>query len=627
MKNFYKKISLNPKMFELGIIITPETMFLKGYCDFGASIFDVGLQDVKKDIEFFASKDEDKTSLSEEEAIDFYNHAMKKFNKNFVPIENFKGSKNPVMDFIKKYSEEYNNSLDIQKSLQEKTNRFFNLEEAQSFVSLNKKQLDYVKQLIIADKENKASVCTYCSIAKNMKKNDIEKFEKLLKMDFISEFDYSSLMLLNSKEFQQLEKFSKTGIDSFRFPSGTFEMLVKLPEEEINELIEKYPKFDAKVLNDELLILTKNPFASPVESFVFDVKTKECIEKIVTDKREDEKYTTIENYRNNITHSIHENKNEYGDFFITKQIIARYDDRKNLISKEIFSHSKDFNKNVNVSTIDNNGIQKPIQWLSIEDSTGNKIIQRDLESPAGTKTSYYYEETPQGIQISEYKIVDKNGKVLLDERRTFQSVKNCSNKFVSSVNEKVYIIEHKENEILVTDKQTKEEVIINIDNIVTDNKTELRKLLKKLSGEKLIALKDAELNKLIFEEIDNGSFNPISRVIDIPALENSYSEEEQLRIFLHEFGHFLDTSPAELKEGEISNSKEFHKVYEKELANLKKYANSVELQYINYFVSRGGGTSETVAEGKMALSHAYTTLRTYFLQKYFPETIAVIAKK
>ena len=46
-----------------------------------------------------------------------------------------------------------------------------------------------------------------------------------------------------------------------------------------------------------------------------------------------------------------------------------------------------------------------------------------MKSPDGTRTQYLYENDPQGNRIVDYKITDKNGKVLLNKSQTFE-VKN-----------------------------------------------------------------------------------------------------------------------------------------------------------------------------------------------------------
>ena len=52
-----------------------------------------------------------------------------------------------------------------------------------------------------------------------------------------------------------------------------------------------------------------------------------------------------------------------------------------------------------------------------------------MKSPDGTRTQYLYENDPQGNRIVDYKITDKNGKVLLNKSQTFEVINE--NKFIS----------------------------------------------------------------------------------------------------------------------------------------------------------------------------------------------------
>ena len=94
-------------MFNLGIDLNKKTNFLKGYSEFGFSIFDEEVQKLKEDLQLIASKDGKVTNLSEEESIEFYNNAMKKIDKNFKPIEKFEEGKNPVIEFLQQHTENY----------------------------------------------------------------------------------------------------------------------------------------------------------------------------------------------------------------------------------------------------------------------------------------------------------------------------------------------------------------------------------------------------------------------------------------------------------------------------------------------------------------------------------------
>ena len=112
---------------------------------------------------------------------------------------------------------------------------------------------------------------------------------------------------------------------------------------------------------------------------------------------------------------------------------------------------------------------------------------------------------------------------------------------------------------------------------------------------------------------------------------SEYSDEtEQFGVFMHEFGHFLDTEIDSEKFGEISQNPEFLKVYKKELENFKHSSTSLMQEYVDYFIDHEGddigAQAETVAESHKILTSPHTETRTYYLQQNFPETIAKIAE-
>ena len=97
MDKFENGINIDPKIFNLSVNLTKETNFLKGYSEFGFSIFEEEVEKLKEDLNLFAAKDGNLTNLSEEESIEFYNATMKKINKDFKPIKSFEKGKNPKL--------------------------------------------------------------------------------------------------------------------------------------------------------------------------------------------------------------------------------------------------------------------------------------------------------------------------------------------------------------------------------------------------------------------------------------------------------------------------------------------------------------------------------------------------
>ena len=59
-----------------------------------------------------------------------------------------------------------------------------------------------------------------------------------------------------------------------------------------------------------------------------------------------------------------------------------------------------------------------------------------MTSLDGTRTQYKYKDDPKGDRYLHYKITDKEGKVLMDNKKTFTVVSD--NEFKSTFNDKSY---------------------------------------------------------------------------------------------------------------------------------------------------------------------------------------------
>ena len=348
----------------------------------------------------------------------------------------------------------------------------------------------------------------------------------------------------------------------------------------------------------------------------FSIITREISGKILKE--------TLENKVNNIKHTV---KIDTETRITIAETIARYDNNGNLLYTENMTRGKDgFTRNVSITY--KNGNQIPVQWTTNDAESGNTILQRNLISPDGTETNYYYEETPEGMKINEYKITDKDGNVLLNQRRTFMPVAGNPDKFISSVNDRVYEIEYTGNTVQITDKKENKVTTLDLNKLTDTPNKDIITVLKKLPGDALIDIAERHLKKINIDDMIQ-SWDPDNRVLYMNSSEYS-DETEQMGIFMHEFGHFLDTKIDSEKFGEISQNPEFIKIYNNELENFKKHSTSRMEEYIDYFIDHDGSSvsarSETVAESHKILTSPHTQTRTYYLQQNFPKTIAKIAE-
>ena len=105
-------------------------------------------------------------------------------------------------------------------------------------------------------------------------------------------------------------------------------------------------------------------------------------------------------------------------------------------------------------------------------------------------------------------------------------------------------------------------------------------------------------------------------------------------IFLHEFGHYIDSDLITGKTCVISANDELNNVFKKEVENFLMESNSMQQCFIDYFINdcsdrENSAAQERVAESNMLLNGLPDNdiaNRASYLQQYFPETIAKIAE-
>lgn len=317
-------------------------------------------------------------------------------------------------------------------------------------------------------------------------------------------------------------------------------------------------------------------------------------------------------------------------------------------------------KGVYNSTITDDKGNTRVECQATKDMFGNIKVEKNLESLDGTTTHYTYEAAKDENNIKmHYQIKDVKGNVLSTVDRTFNRVSPTLAH--SSVNGHSYVIEKnlKEKQYKVTDNLSGQETVIKFKDIFKNNESRKHpELLDKLSGDMLLDMYNRNYKYKYAED----------------ALESYMTEDEMIIytkndafVFNHEQGHTKDvitdydreveelisgeeedeeTEPQEVAmdnaqdfEGytRISTHPEFRKAYEQERADFMRAFPDIEQQYVDYFIDRIahyggylGGAMEVVAEGNalMSTDTGYDVLaaRGYYLQKFFPKTIAVLSK-
>ena len=339
-------------------------------------------------------------------------------------------------------------------------------------------------------------------------------------------------------------------------------------------------------------------------------------------------------YKNNKDVDKVENLDMKGFLTVAKQVVTTNDKDGNMIKKEIITPSE-IKGTFDVEVVHANGKKEQMSKASIDKKTGIKTIKRDMKSEDGTRTQFLYEDDPQGNRIVDYKITDKNGKILMGCSQSFEVVDD--NHYISSQNGYKYDISVSDDKFTVKDLHHETQAEIKFNKKFKGNKNEIIKVLKQVPGEELFEVVDS-VNKLKGKDkssVLDSAYSPLSRNINVG---------NDLMVFLHELGHAKDF---QVKNGKkylkdtakamFSDNKDIQKTFVEERKQFNETHSDAERQHIDYFTQakghyggKWGGLAEVVAETN-ALTNTYTDepvealgTRLQYLQQHFPKTIAAI---
>ncbi len=404
-------------------------------------------------------------------------------------------------------------------------------------------------------------------------------------------------------EFNEFEPDKKFAIGYKNYPTTSFEKVVN----------KYYPlgfhfQFDTE--KGELQECTYRKLKESGGNYVLTVKSIDLKNDIVTTQHQ--KYDA-----------------KQSAFVLTKQWVETVNDNDETIREEIMKPSQ-IKGMYDIEVKYPDGKVEQIAKSTIDPKTGIKTIKKDMKSANGTRTQYLYEDDPKGNRLIDYKITDKNGKILMCNSQTFEVIDD--NHFVSSKNGYKYDIKTTDRNITVKNLHTNKEASIDFSKKTTD-KDEITQLLKKIPGEELFEIIDCVKNLNINEDGKNGS-----SYYDIRKKE--INTGDSLMAFLHELGHAKDSQNVNSKGKGLNlftDNEYVKKTYLKERSNFNEHHSEAEREIMDYFIKRvghylgaWGGLSEVVAETN-ALLNTYTDKkvenlgpRTHYLQQHFPETIAKI---
>lgn len=379
---------------------------------------------------------------------------------------------------------------------------------------------------------------------------------------------------------------------------------------------------------------------------------------VATDKKKNKKTVSLdENYKTrSIQDTIYETvkgktyevkKSKDFQKNITSEVKSEIVRGKNVPVSEIivaenykeYSEPSDIKGIFNTKRVYNDGKIEQLSSGFIDKESGLKTIKKHFESLDGTKTNYEFTEDKQGNRKIDYTITDKTGNTLYSNKESFKVIDE--NTFFSTKNDKSYEIKFLDDnkQLKVKDIQSSEEKELNLYSYVLGNSDKLMPVLKKLSGDELIKMSE-NVTRLFQTDVDDDSryfYHPGRK--DITTKDNEY-------ILLHELGHskdmkHYDVSTFKTKDETantlISVKQEVIDTYNKEKELFNKCFANAQREHIDYFLNSlghssglNGAVKESLAEIN-ALINTYNSVENYslrseYLQRYFPKTVACLAK-
>ena len=341
----------------------------------------------------------------------------------------------------------------------------------------------------------------------------------------------------------------------------------------------------------------------------------------------------VKDLRNNTTSKVRMEA-DYSGYPVVTHEVRVHKDKNNKVTKTEYTAPSEIPGIFDIKYKYPNGKEEIVSSGKYDKKSGITSIKKNMVSLDGTRTDYLYENDENGNRISDYKITDKKGNVLLKKSSSFEVVN--PHKFISSNNDDKYeiLLDKDEKSIKVTDmKNPKRSVTIDVDKQIIGNKKKIMTSLKQMPGEELIK----STKKLV------GIDSPLESYYQ-PG-DKSIHSGDQLFVILHELGHARDMRDLDVSSDEgfystfhktISSNPELNETFEEEKANFNKAFPDAQRDHIDYFVNtlnhyggELGGFKEVIAEGNALLTTPKTmdllAIRSQYLQQYFPRTIASLS--
>ena len=292
----------------------------------------------------------------------------------------------------------------------------------------------------------------------------------------------------------------------------------------------------------------------------------------------------VNDLRNNVTSKVRLTVDNDGYPTATHEVRVIKNKAGKVVRKE-YTAPSEVNGVFDIVYEDAKGNKTQVSEGHYDKKTGITTVKKNMTSLNGTRTTYSYEDDPKGNRIVDYKITDKNGKVLLDKSSTFEVVND--NKFISTRNNEKYEITVDKHDINVVDMNNpKRQARISIDNQIKGNKEKIMKSLKAMPGEELFKVAQTTKKLVGNKDVLESYYDPSNKEIH---------SGENLFVILHELGHARDYRDVDGSSDEayadtvdmaIQEDPEVQKVYDKERKAFNKAFPDTQRDHIDYFINK-----------------------------------------
>ncbi len=468
-----------------------------------------------------------------------------------------------------------------------------------------------LSQLKTENGEKKFSSLEIRNLANQLNGEELSKVGKLANTPLDSDI---IINIAKDKNLTDMEKLAKT-VNDFAKSSPDIRR-VSFQKDDFDENAYNV-RADMEGNGSKILLLDKDLQANALEIVNMEKSKEGYLQQV----------KKTQDFRNNTVSKVISMKSpSIPQPIVTEETRIIKDNNGNTVRKELYTIS-DLAGTPNIKYVYPDGSEKIVSSGTFDEETGKTTVKKDMTSLDGTRTEYLYEDTPDGNMASHYKITDKDGNVLMDKTATLTVVDD--NTFISTENDKKYEVKISENKIDVKNLNNGEISTLNFDGRVDGNKEKLMASFKHMPAEEIIRLGDTTDTLTGIDNTYQSTYAATTRTI---------KSGDNLFTILHEAGHAKDYEHVDVKNKEtlansIFSNPKVNETFEAEKAKFNEAFPLAQRDHISYFIKNSeykDGLQEAIAETNALLNTKNTedlfSIRSQYLQQYFPKTIVLLAQ-